>query len=379
MGLDYSYVLVINKDKREELIRFVQENGRVEGSDCFSIHVEVDSFVLKYLEGGYDWKPHYDKEEIQQQLTSDHKARIGSIDYTEMQPKMDSDILIVSFTAVTSDMSLLFQDSMAVRNWFIVLSQKVNSMITYIDLESEGHRIICLNGASTFLEFKGEGFFRLEKKDFLGIMDEFVQHLRAILTSYRSNYKFETKYSVVIKKDQIAKLRRYMESKGNFDDNGQVAIHFDLDSTLLRYLENGHGEQEYGIPQGVIPSFRRDMVYKHIEADNKVKIGKIDYVQEDLGGEEDNVLVSFVPKKWSADRLFSESLSIRNWFIELSKEVSARMTFQSLWTDGYGHRIIYYQGEQIHVEFRGHYDLEIETFSHIYRVFSMYSKHFEDE
>ncbi|MNI58787.1 hypothetical protein D3C73_1139140 [compost metagenome] len=72
-------------------------------------------------------------------------------------------------------------------------------------------------------------------------------------------------------------------------------------------------------------------------------------------------------------------VSIRNWFIELSKEVSARMTFQSLWTDGYAHRIIYYQGEQIHVEFRGHYDLEIDTFSHIYRVFSMYLKHFEDE
>ncbi|MNW18410.1 hypothetical protein D3C71_2179710 [compost metagenome] len=25
-------------------------------------------------------------------------------------------------------------------------------------------------------------------------------------------------------------------------------------------------------------------------------------------------------------------VSIRNWFIELSKEVSAKMTFQSLWT-----------------------------------------------
>ncbi|MNN62501.1 hypothetical protein D3C81_1778080 [compost metagenome] len=55
------------------------------------------------------------------------------------------------------------------------------------------------------------------------------------------------------------------------------------------------------------------------------------------------------------------------------------MTFQSLWTDGYGHRIIYYQGEQIHVEFKGHYDLDIDTFSNIYRVFSMYFKHFEDE
>jgi len=377
MGLDYSYVLVINKYKKDELINFVKKNGEVNGSDCFCMNFEVDSFILKYLEGGYDWKPHYDKEEIHQHLTSDNKAKIGCIYYTEVKATNPEE-LIVSFTAATSDMSRLFQDSIAVKNWFIALSKKVNSIITYVDLEAEGHRIIYLNGNETFLEFKGEGFFSVKKNSFLGIMDEFGKHLPYILTSYyETNYKFEEKYSIVVQKDNIDKLRSYIERNGSFD-HGQAVLYFDLDSTLFKYLEDGYGEQEYGIPQGIIRQFRKDIVYKHIGTNNKVKLGKIDYREEDIKGDKENLIVSFTPMKWRVDQLFSESLSIRNWFIELSKEASAKMTFQSIWNQGYGHRIIYYQKAQTNVEFTGHYDLEISTFINIYRVFSMYLMHFEE-
>ncbi|WP_334076654.1 hypothetical protein [Paenibacillus sanfengchensis] len=377
MGLDYSYVLVMRKDKRDELFHFVKEHGKVDRPDCFRAYLELDSHVLKYLEGGYDWKPHYDKDEIQQYLLPDNRAWIGGIDYDERIPHANAEELVVRFTAVTSDMSRLFEDSMSVRSWFVALSKEVDARITYLDLESEGHRIIYLNGAETFLELKRDGIYHVSKHNFRQMMDEFVKHLPGILTSYETSYKFEEEYTLIIKKTHMDKLRNYIERHGYFD-NSQVVLKFDLDSTLMKYLEEGHGEQEYGIAQGVVPHFRKDIIYKYIEQGYKVKIEKIEYLVEELSGEEDMVKVRLIPKKWKTDQLFSQSISIRKWFEDLSKEVSAKMTYQSLWNGGYAHRIIYYEGEQTNMEFTGHYELDVNCFTEIYRHFAMYFEHFHE-
>lgn len=83
MGLDYNYILVIHKDQRDRLLRYVQEHGEVSGTGSFCLHFGVDSAVLKYLEGGYEPGPHYDWAEIQRSLLPGNKARIGTIDYSE--------------------------------------------------------------------------------------------------------------------------------------------------------------------------------------------------------------------------------------------------------------------------------------------------------
>ncbi|WHX49589.1 hypothetical protein QNH46_02560 [Paenibacillus woosongensis] len=64
------------------------------------------------------------------------------------------DEIEVSFTAATSDMGLLFRDSVSITRWFVELSKKINSIITYIDLEDEGVRIVYFNGSDVSLELK---------------------------------------------------------------------------------------------------------------------------------------------------------------------------------------------------------------------------------
>ncbi|WP_145410645.1 hypothetical protein [Paenibacillus xylanexedens] len=380
MGLDYRYVLVIRENKQEELLKYVSEHGVINGADCFSIYVDVDSSVLKYVEGGFSWKPKEDQDEVKHYFNSDHQATIGCIYYSVEKMDTNCNELIVSFTAATSDMSLLFEDSRVVHKWFIALSHHLDARIAYLDMESEGHRILYLNGSETWLEFKGEGFFYMIKENYLSIMDEFSVLLPGMLRSYvENNYKFEKNYSVVMSKNSLDQLYHYIEQHGHWDqEQNQLGLKVDVDSTILKYLEDGHGEREYGISQGVIPRFRKELVYKYIDSNHQVQLSAIECTQELVPEDEENIVVHFTPKKWQVDQLFEQSLSIRQWFVNLSIAVSAKMTFQSLYEEGYTHRIIVYEGEETDVTFTGHYDLEIQTFSGIYNALANVIKHFHD-
>ncbi|WP_128101555.1 hypothetical protein [Paenibacillus sp. DCT19] len=380
MGLDYRYVLVIQASQQAQLLKYVSEHGVINGTDCFSINFNVDSSVLKYVEGGFSWKPKDDQDEVERYFNADHQAKIGCIYYSAEKMDMNANELIVSFTAATSDMSLLFEDSRVVQKWFIALSHHLDARIAYLDMESEGHRILYLNGSETWLEFKGEGFFYMKKENYLSIMDGFSMHLPGMLRSYvENNYKLDKKYSVVMSKDHVDQLYQYIEQYGHWGkEQNQLGLQVDVDSTILKYLEDGHGEQEYGISQGVIPRFRKELVYKYIDANHQVQLSPIEYSQEIIAEDDENIVVHFTPKKWQVDQLFAQSLSIRRWFVNLSLAVSAKMTFQSLWLDGYAHRIIVYEGEETDVAFTGHYDLEVETFSGIYNALANVIKHFHD-
>ncbi|MEY8745187.1 hypothetical protein AB9M62_38595 [Bacillales bacterium AN1005] len=380
MGLDYRYVLVIQENQQAELMKYVSEHGIINGTDCFSIYFNVDSSVLKYVEGGFSWKPKDDQNEVKHNFNVDHQAKIGCIYYSIEKLDTNCNELIVSFTAATSDMSLLFEESKVVQKWFITLSHHLDARIAYLNMESEGHRILYLNGSETWLEFKGEGFFYMKRENYLSIMNEFSVLLSGMLRSYiENNYKFEKKYSVVMSKDHVNQLYQYIEQHGYWhQEQNQLGLKVDVDSTILKYLEDGHGEREYGISQGVIPRFRQELVYKYIDANHQVQLSPIEYNQELIAEDEENIVVHFTAKKWQVDQLFEQSLSIRQWFVNLSLAVSAKMTFQSVWLDGYAHRIIVYEGEETDVAFTGHYDLEVETFSGIYNALANVIKHFHD-
>lgn len=156
MGLDYSYKIIINKNEKEHLYKYLREHGTIDYGDCVCIHFDMDSFILKYLEGGYDYKPHYDKIEISTHIKPDGKASIGCIYISIKEIEGQNDEIEVSLTAATSDMSLLFKDSVSINNWFVGLSKELKSIITYMDMEDEGVKIFYFNGSQVDLELKSK-------------------------------------------------------------------------------------------------------------------------------------------------------------------------------------------------------------------------------
>ncbi|MEN1985609.1 hypothetical protein [Paenibacillus hubeiensis] len=379
MGLDYNYRLIIHKDQKERLFRYVQAHGELTGTNSFCLHFDVDSAILKYLEGGYSFRPHYDQDEIGRSLLPGNKARIGAIEYSEDQLDHDPERLRIRFAAVTSDMSLMLQESNAVRSWFVALSKHVDAIITYMDMEAEGQRIIYGNGKEALLEFKEDGFSQGTRMDFVRRMNGFVRHWPRELQRYGTHYRQQEKYSLIIRKEQRAALRQYVENHGRIMEEDELVILVDLDAPIMKYLEDGYGENEYGVSYGSVPQSRKALAYKHIGENLKVSLGGILVVEEEMEGEEDEMIVHFIPQKWKLDGVFSQSLSIRDWFRELGATVQAKLAFQSVWLGEYGHRIIQDQDQPTHVEFTGHYELEVDHFVWLYRMFAEYFEHFADE
>ncbi|MCM3496925.1 hypothetical protein M4D52_26110 [Paenibacillus lactis] len=79
MGLDYGFIAVIPKEEKDRLFEYIRKHGTIDDGNCACIHFDLDSFILKYLEGGYDWTPHYDKAQVDYFIEPDGKARIGCI------------------------------------------------------------------------------------------------------------------------------------------------------------------------------------------------------------------------------------------------------------------------------------------------------------
>lgn len=173
MGLDYSFITVIHKKQKDRLIEYIRKNGTIDYGDCACIHFEMDSFILKYLEGGYSWAPHYDKSEVDFFIEPNGKARIGGIDISTRELEGNPDEIEVSLTAVTSDMSLLFRDSVSITRWFVEMSREINSIITYIDLEDDGVRIIYFNDSEVNLELKSNHHLGNLQGNFFDIIKAF--------------------------------------------------------------------------------------------------------------------------------------------------------------------------------------------------------------
>ncbi|MCP1307321.1 hypothetical protein [Paenibacillus tyrfis] len=177
MGLDYSYTIVIDEKDVEPLRDYLKEQCELSGN-CACIRFEIDSFIMKYLEGGYDGTPHHDRSEIEQYIGNDGKAKIGCIYIKESKLPNASGELSVSFTAATSSMSLLLRDSYSIHRWFIGLSKEFHSILTYLDLEHEGHRLIYYRGKEINIELKGEGHLEVGKSELLGILKDFTDRNR---------------------------------------------------------------------------------------------------------------------------------------------------------------------------------------------------------
>jgi len=155
------------------LVDYIKSNGSIDSGNCVCIHFEMDSFIMKYLEGGYDWSPHYDQSQVQFFIEPDGKARIGCIYIFVKELENHPDEIEVTLTAATSDMSLLFRDSVSISRWFVEFSKELNAIMTYIDLEDEGAKIIYYNGAEVNLMLKSNHHLADLRHTFLDMITAF--------------------------------------------------------------------------------------------------------------------------------------------------------------------------------------------------------------
>ncbi|OON67349.1 hypothetical protein [Hymenobacter sp. CRA2] len=85
------------------------------------------------------------ESQYQHYFPTDTTGRVDSIDL-ETQLDSVSGQLYVSFTAVTSRMSRLFQQSASVAKWFKDLGEQLRATAVFLHLEAEGYRFLTLQG-----------------------------------------------------------------------------------------------------------------------------------------------------------------------------------------------------------------------------------------
>ena len=118
MGLDYSYVLVIEPSVQEQLLASVRRSGTMEQlplfGTCVTLNFSLDDALLAYLVDikSRDESAHgpgsIDENRDHNYFPTNTTGRVGCI-YLESQLDGASELLYVSFTAATSQMSRLFQ------------------------------------------------------------------------------------------------------------------------------------------------------------------------------------------------------------------------------------------------------------------------------
>lgn len=152
MGLDYSYIIGLKKANKPKLLYHLQQRATLQKSDfgdCAIINFQLDRTIVNYLkasirrEEGFNLKTTllFKKSNFKDYFLDDETGVVGCIYYCEKEIKDDQYVFAI-FTAATTSMSILFQESLSIRKWFIELSKEVNATATFIDLEDEGYRFI---------------------------------------------------------------------------------------------------------------------------------------------------------------------------------------------------------------------------------------------
>lgn len=181
MGLDYGITLYIKSSKvpdcltwlynntdpdRETInINFQGKNLLIRGSNpkignntpetfeglsfSTSLLFDIDLKTIGTI-AAYDIEYHmeslkYFKTCFESAYQGNGKISIGNFDGWFW--KLDNhDAYELTLTAVTSDMSLMVQQSLAVKKWALEISEASEALLTFFELESDGHRIIYYEG-----------------------------------------------------------------------------------------------------------------------------------------------------------------------------------------------------------------------------------------
>lgn len=175
MGIEYSYNLVVGNEEKKKLFSFINERGVVDRFNNCTFNVDIDSFILKYLEGGYGSSPKYDKEYINKYIKSDNMVEIKGIDLIEK--RISDNKVLISFIAVTDEMSMLFKESINLKNFFKTLSKNVGATITFIDMDLSGYEIILYKNMDVNIYLGTNGDEEIKENEFVEIMKEFSSNI----------------------------------------------------------------------------------------------------------------------------------------------------------------------------------------------------------
>jgi hypothetical protein len=162
MGLNYSYVLVVAPAAEPRLDAYLRQAGSVEQlskpytGTCLTLDFPLDEALLAYLREDIQRSPdparsswaRFRKSDYRQHFPTDDTGRVGCL-YLDSALDPVSGQLFVEFTAATSRMSRMLQDSSSIRRWFLDLSAELGATATFLHLEADGYRFIDLHGQET--------------------------------------------------------------------------------------------------------------------------------------------------------------------------------------------------------------------------------------
>lgn len=184
MGLDYSIVTFIKQEKLADSLNWLNQNSK--GEDKVTLKLEngdsadilgrffrqkskkltedkiiydlneldfsnslifdVDPEIFTTFYNPYCDDPIQDfKEHFEDWYLGNGKISIGSFDANIVKHK-DYNVYELTFIAVTTDMSVMLTESLAVRNWIHEFSRVSESILTFIHLESSGDKIVYYKG-----------------------------------------------------------------------------------------------------------------------------------------------------------------------------------------------------------------------------------------
>jgi hypothetical protein len=185
MGLDSSIVFYVKKNSIGQALKWLYGNSWAYGKHQLTVYLDNESYTLKGEETdtGYtgffagkrdlnsidcfrystclvfdvdpkiikavsDWSLEFNGnmlpdfvEQFKTVYMGDGKIRMGGFDVSIVNYKTDGLFKLI-FTAVTSDMSIMLQESFSVRKWIHQFSVACNAELSFIDKEHEGHHIL---------------------------------------------------------------------------------------------------------------------------------------------------------------------------------------------------------------------------------------------
>lgn len=210
MGLDYSMTTYVAPEQLPTCLKWLYHNSYNHQNETLGITYRGENLLLKGtpnrretqtdVEQGisfstslvFDIDPHIIgslahwnladnpallddfRESFQQAYLGEGKIRIGGFD-ASIQLLQPENIFCVDFTAVTTEMSQMLRDSPSVKQWLLALSRHCNTLLTCIDMESEGSRILFSRGQEVDITVK-EPFDAESSPDKVGqVLADFLQ------------------------------------------------------------------------------------------------------------------------------------------------------------------------------------------------------------
>jgi hypothetical protein len=160
--LGYSYITIFKRANKAKLAARLFTDATIDDIEfgkCATIKFKTDKPILDYTKGvirrneGFNLRTTllFKTSKFPDYFSGDF-GKVGCI-YIDEKPFGNDDFLLVSFSAATTAMSILFQNSRSIKQWFISLSVELNAITTFIDLEDNGLNFLYKKGEEVNVVF----------------------------------------------------------------------------------------------------------------------------------------------------------------------------------------------------------------------------------